>query len=408
MFIAPYFDYVSGGLLGAGTPTGDKLGSVTDGWILDFENGKILVRDTVTEANAVYDDIENEVSGWGSGFYYENSAGNYAAASGFDECYFGGTNGGYWFWDNIVNDCLYCRDWTQAGSWPASNMSTALDATGIDGSANTATTLTADAANATILQTITHASQDTTFSVWMRRVTGTGSIYITADGDGGGSETEKTITGSWALYYINVAALTNPVVGVKIATSGDVIEVDFSKSQLDSFTHPGPPVLTTSSSASITSVNLVMPTVTFDAAELTIVNELYMQDATKGEKTFQEVQADGSNFIVHRLSSGGDRPLQWARKTTDNLHYGTNDSIVADQWETVGYSIKQDSSVLSLNGATNGTEDTTGVDMPDMSSYASHKIGRQVNNSNKATGFIRHIICLPTYNNQTALNTLTS
>ena len=408
MFIAPYFDYVSGGLLGAGTPTGDKLGSVTDGWILDFENGKILVRDTVTQANAVYDDIENEVTGWGTGYYAEDAAGDWTEITGFRECYVSGANAGFLFWPATTNDCLYCRDWTQSGSWTATNMSTALDATGIDGSANTATTLTADANNATILQTITHTSQNTIFGLWMRRVTGSGNIYITADGDGGSSETLKAITGSWAQYYINIASLTNPVVGVKIATSGNVIEVDFALSELDGRTRPSPPILTTSAAASSAGPNLVLPTVPIGATGNTIVVEEYIpHEIGSSGQNFLEVFVDGSNLNRYE-ASGGDQLLHWTHDAgSSNLHYGANPSLTAEAFEVLGMSGEENNSVLSVEGSTDGTADTT-VNYPDLSSSPTIYFGRRSNNSNQLSRYLRHLIWIPTYNDQTALNTLTS
>lgn len=76
-----------------------------------------------------------------------------------------------------------------------------LTATGIDNAANSASTLTAGADDATILQTLTLASAARSFSAYVKRRTGTGNIYMTRSGfdamRGRGifdSDTEFTLT----------------------------------------------------------------------------------------------------------------------------------------------------------------------------------------------------------------------
>lgn len=92
-----------------------------------------------------------------------------------------------------------------------------------DGTA-TATEFTADAANATFTQSVVCNAGSHTFSVWLRRKTGTGNIDITAHS--GGTWVTQTITSSWARYTVTqtlTAGTRTP--GIRIATSGDQIEV---------------------------------------------------------------------------------------------------------------------------------------------------------------------------------------
>ena len=124
---------------------------------------------------------------------------------------------------------LHSNDGTNA-AWTKSNCTAAKTATGPDGVANSATTLTATAGNATCLQAITSASATRAYSIWLKRRTGTGNIDITVDG--GTGWTTKTITSSWARYEISQAAVTNPNMGLRIVTSGDA--VDFWCSQIES------------------------------------------------------------------------------------------------------------------------------------------------------------------------------
>lgn len=120
-----------------------------------------------------------------------------------------------------TNLCLYSGDQTNA-AWTATNMTVAMNAVGPDGVANSAATLTATAGNATLTQSFTIASAVKDFSFYMRRVTGSGNIDMTLDN--GTGWTTKTLTTQWQRFDIT-QTLANPVIGVRIVTNGDVIEV---------------------------------------------------------------------------------------------------------------------------------------------------------------------------------------
>lgn len=127
-----------------------------------------------------------------------------------------------------ANLALYSCDGTNA-VWTKSNCTAAMTATGPDGVASSATTLTATAGNATCLQSITSASATRAAAVWLKRRTGTGNIDMTVDN--GTTWTTKTITTTWTRYYIVQASVTNPIIGLRIVTSGD--EVDFWNEQIE-------------------------------------------------------------------------------------------------------------------------------------------------------------------------------
>jgi hypothetical protein len=85
-----------------------------------------------------------------------------------------------------TNLCLYSDDFTNA-AWVKSNLTAAKTATGPDGVANSASTLTATAANATARQNITSASAARITSMFVKRRTGTGAVTL-SQGDVTGSE----------------------------------------------------------------------------------------------------------------------------------------------------------------------------------------------------------------------------
>jgi hypothetical protein len=102
---------------------------------------------------------------------------------------------------------------------------TVAQANGADGGTNTATRLTATGANATILQSITDASAQRVQSVFIRRQTGVGSVQMTQDN--GATWTTLTFTGAFAQKAIPNQTIANPVIGFRIVTNGDAIDVDY-------------------------------------------------------------------------------------------------------------------------------------------------------------------------------------
>jgi len=146
-----------------------------------------------------------------------------------------------------TNNLLWNRDLTNA-AWTKSNMTTALTATGIDGQANAASVLTATAGNATCLQPRTLASAVRSFSAFVRRKIGTGTISITRDG--GTTWTDITLllnTASYVRVSIENSTVLNPSCGFKITTSGDAIDVDYCQDEAGYvFSNP---ILTTTATA---------------------------------------------------------------------------------------------------------------------------------------------------------------
>ncbi|HET8581077.1 MAG TPA: peptidoglycan-binding protein [Candidatus Paceibacterota bacterium] len=152
-----------------------------------------------------------------------------------------------------TNQALWSRTFTNA-VWTASGMSVAMDQTGADGSANAAGSLTATAANATLMQAVTDSTSRTrVFSVYLKRLSGTGEIDLTMDG--GATWTDVTAgvtTGAYRRVSINTTS-ANPTIGIRLVASGDSVAADFAQeevpgsSMFDALTSP---VVTTSAAAS--------------------------------------------------------------------------------------------------------------------------------------------------------------
>lgn len=107
-------------------------------------------------------------------------------------------------------------------AWVATSATIASGVTDPAGG-TTAYSMTATAGNATLYQTLTLTATAYTESIWIQRVTGTGTINLTLDGT---TLSPVTITGSWAKYtYTATPSAGSKTIGIQIVTSGDAINI---------------------------------------------------------------------------------------------------------------------------------------------------------------------------------------
>jgi hypothetical protein len=114
--------------------------------------------------------------------------------------------------------------WTQEfndATWAKTNTTVAANSIAAPDGTTTADTLTATAANATTLQTFTATNVPYMYSVWLRRLTGTGNIQITVDGT---TYATVAVTSTWTRFNTLLMGLAGSrTAGVRIVTSGDAI-----------------------------------------------------------------------------------------------------------------------------------------------------------------------------------------
>lgn len=144
-----------------------------------------------------------------------------------------------------TNLALRSRDFANA-AWVSTNMTVAQTSVGADGTTNGAARLTAGAINATTLQTITGSSVLRVFSIYVKRITGTGTVSICQDGVTFSDRSASISTTSWTQIALTATQL-NPIIGIQLGTSGDAIDVDFG--QLEIGTYASTPIVTTSATA---------------------------------------------------------------------------------------------------------------------------------------------------------------
>jgi hypothetical protein len=130
-----------------------------------------------------------------------------------------------------TNFCLYNRDLTNA-AWIKTNCTAARTQTGADGAANSASLLTANANNATCLQSVTLASSARAQTAYIKRAAGSGAVFMTMDNGATWTDISASINGSsFSRCSIPSQTLANPVFGFKLATSGDSIIVDYVQNE---------------------------------------------------------------------------------------------------------------------------------------------------------------------------------
>lgn len=142
-----------------------------------------------------------------------------------------------------TNVVLWNRDLTNA-AWTPSNVTPLKNLVGVDGIANSASRITADANAGTITQAITLASSARWQSVFCRRITGTGTLEMSMDG--GTTYTDITPASTdWTRKVLATQTLANPEPRFRIQTSGDAFGIDFVQNENSGAVETSPILVTT-------------------------------------------------------------------------------------------------------------------------------------------------------------------
>lgn len=247
-----------------------------------------------------------------------------------------------------TNNLLYSRVLSNA-TWVKTNV-TATTCTGIDNAPNSASTLTAGAANSTILQTLTLASAARSSSAYVKRRTGTGTISFTRDGGTTWTDITSQINGStWTRVKIGNTSVTNPSVGFKISTSGDAIDVDVVQDEAGAFISS--PIITTT--AAVTR-NADVLTYAYTGNALTNVG-------SGRAVVTQPVPASGAIFAMEVTGSPFGMSGGNAISFYDGTNYFQKTGLTLSNQNTVGIRWSGLSGALVANGGalTTGTFDGT-------------------------------------------------
>lgn len=118
------------------------------------------------------------------------------------------------------NRCLRSEAFDNA-SWTKSSVTVTADSVAAPDGTTTADTLTASGSNGTVLQSVTETAVSWTFSVWLKRKTGTGNIQIQVDG---ATWVTQTLTTEWQRFSVTQTGGAGATsLGIRIATNGDAV-----------------------------------------------------------------------------------------------------------------------------------------------------------------------------------------
>lgn len=292
----------------------------------------------------------------------------------------------------VANRALWCRDATNA-VWSKTNMTAAKDQTGIDGLANAASSLTATADGATCVQTITLASNIEASSVFLKRLIGTGPVQVTLDGT-----TWSTVdlsASEWRRATL-AGTITNPAVGVRLATSGDAVAMDFA--QIEDNWFATSPILTEGAAVTRGSDIPYIPAVQFEPAASKDELCFIVAFKTKGRP-----RAPAQHHIFNVNSISGSGVSFWQVSSGPNVIWGPQVGSPVLQFTP---STEQENILAGSYRETFSTLAQSGVSQigsRNIASYMERQLALWIgttSNGNSMNGTIRRITLFPFATNQ--------
>ena len=260
----------------------------------------------------------------------------------------------------LVTPTASIRDMTDASWVKGATMTAALTGTGIDGVTNSCTRLTGGAVSATntVFQTLTAAASSRTYSVWLKRVTGTGVINITQDGGVGYTDVTSQINSSTFTRVSLAASQLNAVFGIQVVTDTDVILADFNQFEAVVGTTGGSSQMAAAGAARNADVDQYVSASNVPTNNFTIYGEStfpillgtkdsYLFGTYVDANNSTQVLFDGTNLIARRRIAGASNDaaialsptaktvFKWAARFSStsgtdiflNGTKGTNDSV---------------------------------------------------------------------------------
>jgi hypothetical protein len=212
--------------------------------------------------------------------------------------------------DNI---CLYSIDYTNA-AWVKTNVSVTAGIAGAPDGGPTATTLTATADNATIIQDLgTVSSKKQTGSIWIKRRTGSGNVDLTLDG--GATWTTIGVSATWNLLS-TTQTLADPDFGIRLTTNGDAVDVWNSQVENSGI----PTISWATSSIKTTSTTGSRG---YEALNFAVSGNISANTGT----AYAEVFCTDVNYWSFRVIGGGQSPMT----------YGTGSSRTIGMYDGVSH-----------------------------------------------------------------------
>lgn len=238
---------------------------------------------------------------------------------------------GYLAEEARTNNVIQNRDFTNA-AWVKTTCTAAKDQVGIDGSAAAASSLLAIAGNALAAQTIVIAAVNRPFSVYIKRLTGTGNIDLAQDGV---SFTTQTIAND-GLYHrcTLVASQLNPVLTIRIVTNADKIAVDYAGLEDtggSAAAFPTSPIATTAVAVTRNADVLTYPSAgNWNTGAGTVYAEVNCPLNTAIARVVAD--AGSASFALNKNSSAAPTTILTNDGTTSAITAATTSAVNVEKW----------------------------------------------------------------------------
>jgi len=254
-----------------------------------------------------------------------------------------------------TNLALYSRDFSNA-AWVASNVTKAANAAVGPFGTKTAASLTATAANGTVIQDLgVIASAIKSGGFWIKRLTGTGNIDLTLDG--GSTWTTVAVTTTWTRFQVS-QTLADPDFGIRIVTSADAVYIESGQVEAAAFLSSDIRTTTTAvtrnadvgapSFAAAGNASYPMTAkVTYVPSQVSQIGVLLDVNAGANDRVELSVTAAGKARV--RVIDGGSTVADITGTTT--LVIGTSYDIA--------FALATNDCELYVDGASEGTPDTS-------------------------------------------------
>ena len=201
-----------------------------------------------------------------------------------------------------TNVCLWSRDITNP-AWLKVTLNTVKNQTGIDGVTNSATKITAAAAFGTTTQIL--GSNSGTFSLFAKRITGVGELWITRDAGVNWLNVSPTLDlvpyGEWSTgpLFTTLGGVSN-VVGIRVVTNSDEFGIDMCQSEDSSFNSITTPIPTTNVPVARASDDLSFTTTNiFNLQDFTVLSTIIPTFDISNNVLFPLLsKLDANNLIV--------------------------------------------------------------------------------------------------------------
>lgn len=308
-----------------------------------------------------------------------------------------------------TNSALRSEEFDNA-SWSKTNVTVSANSIVSPDTTTNADTLTASAGNGTVQQGVTTTAISWTYSVWLRRLTGTGNVQITMDGT---TWVTQTITSSWARYSVTqtgVAGTSNP--GIRIVTSGDAVYAFGAQAEAGAFATSYIP--TTTATVARNADNISFTGTAFSdwygsPTGATLYTELsFLQTSSATGAQYISGISDGSlNNRLSMFRQNGTSSVE-ARSTSGGVNYsptavGFTPPLVKAAMATA----------VGTDQAQNVANGTLGANPGDPAAFPVSctrlSIGQsEVGGANFANAYLRKIIFIPSRLSNADLQALTS